>query len=276
MILKVLHIWNTCGIGGLLARYMDMQFDIQSDCIMSKPVDRLGFANEKVHLIGDGRLGFHLRSFLAAREYDILHFHAMDRYLPLYRMFNQDKRIIMHYHGSNIRGRWVEREKFWKYADQILVSTKDLLEGSPPEVIHLPNVINEELCRMNSFRDKKKGLGLHCDERGSEIAKQYAEDYRIRLEIHNRKRTPMKHIEFIKHLSSFEYYIDVKKDKATESYHLPELSLTGYEALMCKCKVIQFNGRLLSRFPEENLAVNVTKKLFNIYEGFQGMEETTI
>ena len=152
--MKILHIWNTCGIGGRISRFMDNRFDTESICVMLREKDRYGFANEKVQLL-NGKYNFHLKTFLSARGYDILHFHAMDRYIPLYRKFNQDKVIIMHYHGTAIRDQWAERRGFWENCDGILVSTMDLLLGAPPDVVHVPNVIDEKLCRLNSLRGNR-------------------------------------------------------------------------------------------------------------------------
>ena len=247
---------------------MDKMFDTESICVMLREKDRYGFANEKVQLL-NGKYNFHLKTYLASGRYDILHFHAMDRFLQFYRnrVDNEKTKIIMHYHGTAIRNQWAERRGFWENCDGILVSTKDLLHGSPLKAVHVPNVIDEELCRLNSFRGKHPNSALHVSRFAPDNAIKYAVDRGLNLVIMDREKTPMNHIDFIKYLSGFEYYIDVKTDTATKSYLLPELSLTGYEALMCGCKVIQWNGEVLEGFPEENLAVNVIPDLYEFYLG---------
>ncbi len=75
--------------------------------------------------------------------YEILHFHwssvvpfGLD--LPLWRM--KGKRIIIHYHGDDVRGKG-EGRLYSRFADAVLVSTPDLLQWSP-HAKWIPNPID--------------------------------------------------------------------------------------------------------------------------------------
>ena len=54
------------------------------------------------------------------------------------------KPIILHYHGSRIRGKAKERRKYYQKADSIIVSTSDLLE-TLPDATYIPNPVDTEL-----------------------------------------------------------------------------------------------------------------------------------
>ena len=96
--------------------------------------------------------------FLKYLNFDVFHFHYGRTLLPL----NLDlwvlkilgKKIIFHFHGSDIRAnlktskqsktqkRKIQRAK--KFADKIIVSTPDLLEWAPKGSVYLPVGISEE------------------------------------------------------------------------------------------------------------------------------------
>ncbi|MFC1865759.1 hypothetical protein ACFLYB_03505 [Chloroflexota bacterium] len=83
--------------------------------------------------------------FKMAKQYEMFHFHynsiapfGLD--FPFYKM--SVKKIIMHHHGSDIRGK-SEKFLYSKFAHQIFVSTPDLLEWSP-NAVWIPNPIDLE------------------------------------------------------------------------------------------------------------------------------------
>lgn len=88
---------------------------------------------------------FHFFQFLKIiRGYDILHFH-FNSILPLYLDFfiykAMGKKIILHYHGDDIRGKSYKKW-FCFLADQIFVSTLDLLKYAPKRSKWAPNPID--------------------------------------------------------------------------------------------------------------------------------------
>lgn len=79
------------------------------------------------------------------KRYDIIHFHwntvvpfGLD--LPLWKRWG--KKIVIHHHGDDIRGKREPLLYSW-LADAILVSTPDLLEWSP-DAVWIPNPIDLE------------------------------------------------------------------------------------------------------------------------------------
>jgi glycosyltransferase involved in cell wall biosynthesis len=89
-------------------------------------------------------------------DYDVIHFHwssivpfGFD--LPFWKRMG--KRIIMHHHGDDVR-RKGEGRLYERFADEILVSTPDLLKWSP-HAKWLPNPIDLELYQYAGVRDNE-------------------------------------------------------------------------------------------------------------------------
>ena len=88
--------------------------------------------------------------------------------------------------------------------------------------------------------------------------------YKLRLNIHRAESEPTNHIDYLKSLSRYEYYIDVKK---REGKVLEAISLTGLEALYMGVKLIRWDGERIYRFPSKHYSINVCNQLNRIYEG---------
>ena len=268
MIARVIHIWNTAGIGGLLARYLDRHYDYESIAIARASHDPYGLATEKT-LVWDNRaIIWLIRCVLKARNFDIIHLHSGIQWLPYYRMFYPGKKIILHLHGTKIRGKWNDVDL--SPADMVLVSTKDLLECSPKDTLWLPNPVDEELIsKIKTYKIKKeKGWAFHVDRFAADKAIEYAQENKLQLVIRNRIMEPQNHELFLKSISHFEYYIDVKRDfpgHKEEGKILEAMSLTGLEALALGCKVIDWKGEIQEGLPPEHRSENVAEHLHHFY-----------
>lgn len=276
---KVLHIWNTAGVAGYLAESLYDYFELDNS-VITRGFDTYSLDNRFVKRVKDAPLKFNLRCLLKSLDFDILHFHSTDKMLRRFRKVLKNKPMIIHYHGSDIRDEWKLRKRYWDKADRILVSTKDLLEGSPDNVIYLPNIVNEKLCSQFYLNKKYKGSAFHVNQYAKDIALDYAQKYKLRINILNKFKNPWNHIDFLKNLSRYEYYIDVKRNinpeslwkilKGTEYYKEPKilkaLSITGLEALCMGVKVIRYDGKRVYKLPVEHKSLSVTTKLIDIYE----------
>jgi len=158
-----------------------------------------------------------------AEKVDIIHFHSRpDILLMISKKFGKSKKIILHYHGSDIRGFstkenvhhgpsisdaihkpvWVARRllKSWKklnqeaqnIADAIIVSTPDLLDDVP-NAEYLPNPIDIDHFKPDTtFKDgdKKEALIINTDLTDVKWAINYCKKNGIKLniDIHDRKK----------------------------------------------------------------------------------------
>lgn len=144
---SVLHIGSIAGVPQVLSR-AQRRMGLESDVLTFQPHQ---FSYE-VDIYAPPRLPFpviyaeKMISFSKVVDrYDILHFHwntvipfGLD--LPLWK--RRGKRIIIHHHGDDVRGKG-ESPMYSRFADAILVSTPDLLEWSP-DAVWIPNPIDLE------------------------------------------------------------------------------------------------------------------------------------
>lgn len=268
MTIRILHIWNKAGVGGFLSRYMDKEYDTKSLCITRKALDWFDLSSEKTKVLDNRVITYFIKVLLECRKYDILHFHAHDQYIKYFKMIYPNKKIIIHYHGTVIRYNWESRIKYWKHADVILVSTPDLLDGSPENTIWLPNVVDEDICFRQLKYPKVIGSAFHVDRFAIDYANLYADNNNLKLFIHDRDVLRIPHYAFINLLGRFEYYIDVKRDypSAVEVTRvLKALSVTGLEALACGCKVINYEGKVINELPSKHESHNIVSSLYEIY-----------
>lgn len=118
------------------------EIDLTSNFQITRPLNRYILSMADI----ESRF-FHFFQFLKIiREYNLLHFH-FNSIFPLYLDFciyrAMGKKIILHYHGDDIRGKSY-KNWFSFLADRIFVSTVDLLKYAPEGAEWVPNPIDLE------------------------------------------------------------------------------------------------------------------------------------
>lgn len=262
MCLKVLHIWNTAGVGSILAKYQRKILGWNTFLITRKKYDFYGFTTFGKTSMLPSKL-FAVKVLSIIPKADIVHIHSLHRLVPIIRRIYPKKPIVLHYHGSEIRGKWKSKEMYWIYADAVLVSTPDLLAGAPRHVIYLPNPVDTELFRpMPEYRISENiGIFIHrgytdYDEairKTAEIAKKI----KIKVFIHDSLNKPIPYLLMPKFLNKFNYFID--------RWWINSLSKTALEALACGLKVIRWDGKVIQGLPQEHKPEYVVRKLARIY-----------
>jgi hypothetical protein len=265
--MKILHIWNTAGVPSLIAETMDRCYNTKSMVLSRRKFTPFhetyglavpgGFKRFQIHVI------YHI-----LKDYDVFHVHT-DQLVPIIKKLRR-KPVILHYHGSRIRGKWEERRKIWEKADKILVATEDLLEGAPLEAVHIPNPVN--LLQLAPYKKipKKKGVALYTDvAKGTakDLAQNLADKHNIIINHHSRDKQPLAHENYLRYIAKHEYFIDVRR-----RYDNPELvfkvpSQGALEALAMGTKVIDHSGSILEGLPEVHDPESVTSALYALYQG---------
>ncbi len=146
--IKILHIHNVAGIAGTLTKFIDGNYGTESLVLMRSALDKYNFmrGGSKSNC---GAISFILKCILTARKFNIIHIHDLDKIVPWLKRLYNNKPVVLHYHGTRIRGLWREREELWKKSDAILVSTPDLLEGAPKSAIYVPNPVDIRFFTQN-------------------------------------------------------------------------------------------------------------------------------
>jgi hypothetical protein len=158
---------------------------------------------------------------------DVVHVHSLDRIVPWIKRLH-GKPVVMHYHGTDIEGRWEERRSRWSRADFIAVSTPNLLEGGPPSAIYVPNPVDTSIFKpLGVKRDPRSAVSFRygMDAEAEEAAR------RLGLTLTWLDRWSVQHGKMPEVLSRYEYYIDMRKPPT----HVVARSVgkAALEALVC-------------------------------------------
>lgn len=262
--LRILHVWNTAGVGSVIAKYMDKLLGTRSLVVNRRAFDPYGVTTFG-ELWDDGAKIFTLKCILKARGFDFVHVHYFDRIVPLLKYFYPKKPVVLHYHGDDIRHKWSLRRKYWKKADAILYSTSDLQDDETPRhAIYMPNPVDTEIFHPCSRTHESK-TAFHIFYNADDLANEYATRYGLQLTIHHWKtegRIP--HLKLAETFCQYEYYIDARKSPLGDLIKVP-LSKTALEALACGLKVVTWDGKIVNDFPSENRPGNVVRQIFNVY-----------
>lgn len=241
---------------------MDRLFKTKSKVVTRKMFDRFGLTTYGETWNCSAEV-FALRCLWQAKNSDIIHVHGFDKIIPFLKTLYPRKPVIIHYHGSTVWRRWKSKQKYWRKANFILYSTKDLVsEDTPNYAAHLPNPVDTDLFHPLTTRSKPK-TAFHFSYFADDLAVKYAEKYGLSLTIHNRETNPIPHTLLPNVLCKHEYYIDVKRN--VEGRLMPSLSKTGLEALACGLKVIKWNGEVIKGLPIEHRPESVVNKLYRLY-----------
>ena len=259
-----MYIWDQ-GINYLLARGLK-PLDVEVDCLHRAEFDPFGMTPamwKRTYPYGrweSHAYGLHVL-LKAIENYDLIHVHSFDKCVPTLAYLR--KPILLHYHGSDIRGRWDDKKGKWKHANRIVVSTPDLLKGAPKDAEYLPNPIDIEV-----FRDlggPRISKALHFNYDAVDLAEHVAAENGVQLTVMN-KGIPYTDMPRI--LNAYRYYVDVKRDHSDRvliSRATDTGSLVGLQALACGCTVLRLDG-VHKGLPVEHEPGNVAKKLYRIYK----------
>jgi len=253
--LRVLHIWNTAGVASVIAKYMDRILGTRSLVVYRRAFDRYGVTTYG-ELWDCGAKVFALRCLLLARKFDLIHVHSFDKLVPYLKLLYPSKPIVLHYHGTDIRGKWLQKQKYQSKADAILYSTPDLLNHETPKLaVYLPNPVDTDLFYKfpGIFQKPKTALAFKY-QLDMDKANRYAKKYGLSIEFLERNIPYRKMPEI---LNKYEYYIDQTQ--------IPSLSKTALEALACGLKVVRWDGEIVEGLPEEHRPENVIRRLIEVY-----------
>ena len=250
-------MWDIAGVGSLISKTQRELFGWDSRVIIRYPYDPYGI----VSYYG-GRIyrcpasAFKAISLIKSLACDIVHIHSLDTYVP---MLSRVKLTILHYHGSDIRGKWSQRSSCWEKARKVLVSTTDLLEGAPTNVTYLPNPVDTDFLTPRPEL-RVDGTAVHLTANPQDIAwaRSKAEEMDLCLTLLGRK---FRYENMASVLAPFEYLIDRTSVKS--------LSKTALEALACGLKVVAWDGNTVHELPQEHKPENVAKRLKDIMESLQ-------
>ncbi len=243
-------------MASVIAKFTDREFGTKSDVITRRSADRMGLTNYG-KAYDDGATMFVIRALLRARGQDVVHVHSLDRVMPYLKVLFGSKPIIVHYHGTDILGRWAEKRPRWSRADFLAYSTTNLSPGSPPQAVLAADPVDTDIFR--DLGDHGPDSALHVEYGATKEATEIARSMGLQLTVLDRAKNPVLYSDMPALLNRYEYYIDVKRAPGRDGDVIHSMSKTGLEALSCGCKVIDWAGKVNTGLPNQHDPRTVAK-----------------
>jgi hypothetical protein len=297
--MRILHVWDQAGVAFVLAKYQNLQGQY-SKAIMVKEYDKFGigrFYNE--HVISVTLEEFVQRSLEEALSADIVHVHGRsDMVIRLRNEYGNSKKIILHYHGTDIRG--IKKQKLphrsklsdlavrgiftyrrvrdsilfkkrihrqaQRLTNAIIVSTPDLLPLIS-NAVYLPNPIDTDHFtpdKIFSKAGRERALTMDTEAIDIGLALNYCKQHNVNqeIEVYSRIKDPIMYKDMPVFLKKYGLYVDVRY---VDGKILENLSKTALEALACGLDVIDYKLNRRHGLPDEYTPKNVTSRLETIY-----------
>ncbi len=269
--MRILHILDAAGVACIYSKFQQTKGH-ESKVIWNKDVgDKYGIYDYyKDYIINVSHAEFTERCVREGKNADVIHVHGfIDILFKLHKKFHKSKKIILHYHGTDIRGlnrqvlphrsrlsdtvirlkrlyrKKIGHSKAQKLADAVCVSTPDLL----PLVrngIHIPIPIDIFHFKPdnNSSAELKEAFTVNSEVTNIQRALDYCKKNGINLNI-------------------YKTYVDIRYVNDTV---LENLSSTALQSLASGLKVLDYKLQFRQGLPPEHNAVNVVSQLSGIYK----------
>ena len=104
-LMKILHINDMAGVACILAKYQRLS-GIESKVLSPNKIDKFGilkYYKDYVEIIDP--INFVDYCISEAKDADVIHVHSMEEVVvKMHKTFGNSKKIVLHYHGTDIRG----------------------------------------------------------------------------------------------------------------------------------------------------------------------------
>lgn len=271
--MKVLHVFDTVGVASILCKYLRKMFDVDTKIITREVLDKWGIVKfyGEAERLSCGPWYFGLKCLREAGKYDLIHIHGWEKIVSFIRAL-WHKPLILHYHGTDIRGKWNLKSKrtLMRSADKILYCSRDLESRYMPEkAMCIPNPVDVDYFRNFDGRFKQSNSALTMSYYADDEASKLAWEHDLNLTIVPRH---VPYPEMPKLLSQFEYYVEVKRDICHNEVlgRSDDLSCVALQALACGLKVVRWDGEIIETLPEEHEPEHVAATIYALYEGLLG------
>src|SRR5215831_8922847 len=299
--LRILHVFDVAGVAFVLAKFQKLQGH-ESKVITTGSSDKYGikdfyrdgniFVKSENELLKD--------SLIYARSADVIHIHGrIDALLFLRNELGLSKTIILHYHGTDIRGlkkiklphrsslsdlaiksihkyrrirdkmllRSRLHEKAQKMSNGVIVATPDLLSRAKGAVFIANPVDTEHFfpdISNNRTLSGRDALTMDTEATDCNLTMQYCRKNSVSLniDIYDRMKKPIMYRDMPIFLKRYAVYVDIRY---VNGQILPNLSKTALEALGCGLRVLDYNLQYHDNLPVEHQPLNVLSQIESLY-----------
>ena len=299
--IRIIHVFDQAGVAFVLAKFQQLQGH-ESKVITTESSDKYGikdfYSDQIIYVKSENE--FLKESLKYAKSADVIHIHSrIDALLFLHKELGNSKRIILHYHGTDIRGlkriklphrsrlsdlaiksiykyRTIHdklllksklHEKAQNLANAIIVSTPDLL-SQVKGATFVPNPVDTEHffpdCLEKGLVSDKDALTMDTEATDCNLAMQLCRKNNICINIdaHDRMKVPIMYKDMPRFLKRYAVYVDIRY---VNGQLLPNLSKTALEALACGLRVLNYRLQYQDNLPVEHQPLNVLSRLQSIY-----------
>ena len=266
--MRILHIWDQAGVACILAKH---QRKLGHDVRIMK---RAGYNPFGIfEFYGEPQLEVDGKSFIKkaigeARDYDIVHVHSLYKIIPEMRSKYAQKKLVLHYHGSEARKGTKDSVQLDAEQDSnaVIGSTTDLMPYVGNDMIYVPNPVDTEHFKptvvsrslgANAFTFKTTGANMSWVLR-------YLKDNNIdvKVDVLDRQETPVPYSLMPETLARYSTYIDLKY---VAGALLQSSSKTALECLACGLRVLDHKLQYREKLPEEHRPERVAEQVLEIY-----------
>ena len=294
--MQILHIGDQAGVACIFAKFQRLRGD-QSK-VIGIVGDKYGiyeFYKDFIRKVGKETF---LDTCLQEAEHaDIIHVHGeISALFEIRKKFGISKKIILHYHGTDIRGleglqHKRDRPNFFssilavmirkligiridkkylnflaqKLADAVLVSTPDLLKLVKNGIlVPIPVDIDHFQPEKSPRNQTSSALTFNTEVSDINRALAYCRENGIELsiEVHDRTTNPIKYNDMPYFMKKYRVYVDIRYIK---ELLLENLSSTALQSLACGLRVLDYKLAFLDRFPNEHDPRVLVSCLSDIY-----------
>lgn len=262
--MKILHVWDQAGVACILAR-QHRRIGHKVRILKRSGYDPFGisqfYCEPLLDMDGKAFLKYAIKE---AAGYDVIHVHTLYKIVPDLRKKYRDKKIVLHYHGSEARDKQGDplRAEAESVADAILGSTPDL-KNFVDDVVYVPNPVDTE-----HFAPEPRSNGRAFTIRTTRGDTQRVLDYLknngidMQVDVVDRETSPIPYAHVPTFLKQYGVYVDIKY---IDGALLHAMSKTGLESLACGLAVLDHELKYVEGLPEEHKPEAVAERVLDVY-----------
>lgn len=254
--MKILHVGEMAGVACCLSKWLKKAGHESHVIANYDPFSFFDYYKDEQLIQGDDeKLADEVGKI--AKDYDILHFHSLYKFLPRFR-----KPMVIQYHGSDLYHSRdsLQRKYCQQFAKKILVVNK-YMQQYEPAAEWLPLPVDTELFSPSPYAITNFPFMFDIDYLDVEKARKELENHNINWCVVGRD---LPYIELPRFFTNYSGYIDLRYHK--EQGFLPAHSKTALEALATGLRVFSYEKKWIHGLPPEHSPKSVTSSLVKIYE----------
>lgn len=267
--MRILHIWDQAGVACILAKHQrKLGHEVK---IMKRtgydPFGIFDFYKEPLFQV-DGK-SFIKSAIVQASRHEVIHVHSLFKIIPELRKRYPEKKLVLHYHGSEARKEAKDSVQLHaeQDSDAVIGSTEDLKPYVGNVMIHVPNPIDTDHFKpaLDSNSVGRSAFTFKTPGADVDWVLQYLKDNGIdmHVEVVDRQERPIPYSLLPRTLARYSVYVDLKYIGGAL---LQSPSKTALECLACGLQVLDHKLQYSKDLPDEHLPERVAGRVLEIYQ----------